>query len=232
MMTVMLLSVPGAFAFNFEDFSFTGLFESFISIFKKNDNAEEKTNENIEDKNNEVSNTQNAGNEAKSKDSGGEKNSNTNTNTNINSNTNNQVKNSVQKTNTGDEVNPPVVQETVPEKPVKSVTLANITYTENDLKASMNNNAQFEGYIKGFGYDCLYINTDKGTKFTLFFDTANGKMTSMELKKDCDKEIYMEESIVTDLNENGFQASKIGSYIKKTKIPTGMYFKAMKVMVS
>ena len=114
-------------------------------------------------------------------------------------------------------------------KPVKkevNVDLAGINYRETDFKLMMK---EQKDYVIGFGYECMYIETDKGTKFTLNFNTETGEVKSMKLGKSCEREIYIEEALITDLQENGFKAGNIKSYLEKTELPTSMYFKAIKV---
>lgn len=111
-----------------------------------------------------------------------------------------------------------------------NVTLAGSMYFLEDIKNLINNNEEYRGYVKGFNYDCFYINTDKGAEFTLKFDTNTGKVTSVTNGNDCKYEIYFEESLIDDFaNDGGFKAGKIKTYLDKTKIPMSMYFKAIKV---
>lgn len=106
------------------------------------------------------------------------------------------------------------------------VTLGGVEYTASQIKYSINAN---KDYIKGFGYDCLFIETDKGTKFSLFFNTETGEYKSLKLGEKCDRRIYLEESLLEDFSKDGFKASNIKTYLDKVDLPTSMYFKAIKV---
>lgn len=110
-----------------------------------------------------------------------------------------------------------------------SVELAGTTYSESQIKNSIYSNDNLQEYIKGFGYECIFIKTDQGKEFTVFFDTANGQMKSLKKGESCDRKIYLEESLITDLQQEGFQATKIKTYLQKVDLPASMYFKAVKV---
>ena len=113
-------------------------------------------------------------------------------------------------------------------KPELKIILADVSYTQNDLKVMMGNN-KMKTYVKAFGYDCIYINTDKNADFTLFFDVETGSLEKVQKGDNCDNKIYIEESLIVDIRQNGFSASNIKDYLKKIDLPTSMYFKAIKV---
>ncbi len=117
--------------------------------------------------------------------------------------------------------------ETKPKEP--TLTLSETTYTYNEITQIVNSKEEFKGYIKGFGYDCLFIKTDNNEQFTLHFDKEKGTISKIEKEDNCEKDIYFEESLINQINEEGFKASNIKSYLEKIDLPTTMYFKAIKV---
>ena len=102
-------------------------------------------------------------------------------------------------------------------------------YTETGLKATFKSRSDIQGYVKGFNYECVYVSTDKGEEFTMFFDTSSGYLKSLEKGKDCDREIGLEESLIGDFSRDGFKVTKVKSYLERVDLPTTMYFKALKV---
>ena len=126
----------------------------------------------------------------------------------------------VEKSNKTTVKKAPVVKKEV------SVDLAGINYRETDFKLML---AEQKDYIQGFNYECIYIETDKGSKFTLNFNTETGEFKSLKLGDSCERKIYVEEEVITELQTNGFKASKIKTYLEKVDLPTTMYFKAIKV---
>ena len=115
-------------------------------------------------------------------------------------------------------------------KPEIYITLAETKYTQSALKYTFANNEQLQGYVKGFNYDCVFVETDKGEKFTLKFNTEKGTLNSLKKGNSCeDKEIYMEESLIEDIQKDGFSGKKIKSYLERVDLPWTMYGKAVKV---
>ena len=110
-----------------------------------------------------------------------------------------------------------------------NITLAGQTYKKSQIISKINSNDEYLGYVKGFNYNCIAIETDKGEKFTMYFNTNTGKVTNVKHSLSCDKKIYVEESLITDIKKNGFEAKSIKSYLGRVDLPTTMYFKAIKV---
>lgn len=172
--TILLLTTPMAFAFSFSDFSFSNMFDSFLSIFKGTEEKEEPIQ-------------------------------------------NNSIK-TVQK-----------IQQSPPKEFI--ITMANHTYTQDSLKASINNNEKLNNYIKEFGYECLYIETDKGNKFTMTFNTNEGTLKKVTYGKSCDTQINIKESLISNIKSKGYNSTKIPQYMQKVDLPASMYFKAMGVLM-
>ena len=114
-------------------------------------------------------------------------------------------------------------------KPEIKITLAGTEYTQKTLKSSINTNDDIKGYIRGFGYECIFIETDKGTEFTMQFDPDAGILKSLKNGNSCEREIYLEESLITEITQNGFSAKNIKAYLEKVDLPLSIYGKALKV---
>lgn len=147
--------------------------------------------------------------------------------TSTQSNQNNNNVNNNNKQETKQQIAKPVIPSKPPEETL--ATINGQAYTKSQIASSLNTNEQFQGYIKGFNYECMAIETDKGAKLTLSFNTESGKVTNVIKTIDCDKEIYIEESLIADMKKDKFQGSKIKSYLERVELPMSMYFKAIKV---
>lgn len=110
-----------------------------------------------------------------------------------------------------------------------NISLGSFIFDKNNLQKSINSKPDLNTYIKGFNYNCISLKTDKNTKLTFKFNTNSGKITSIKTGLSCDREIYLEESLIDDLYKNGFSAKNIKTYLEKVELPTTMYFKAIKV---
>ncbi len=134
-----------------------------------------------------------------------------------------------------------IVEEKVEIKPVKvsspkntSSLPKNYTFLSQNLTFSQINDWYFKSnsskkYVQNFGYECVYLKTDKGTAITLNFNITTGTLKSVKNGKSCDIEILLEESLMEDIKINGFEVSKVKDYLKKVDMPTSTYFKAIKV---
>ena len=115
--------------------------------------------------------------------------------------------------------------------PNSSVILAGVNYSESYIKESINSQENIKRYIRGLGYGCVYVRTEQGEEFTLFFNTETGEITELELGQICEREITIDDTLITDLKNEGLQPSKIRSYLEKVELPTLMYLKILKVVV-
>ncbi|MFW5704379.1 MAG: hypothetical protein ACOCXG_00925 [Nanoarchaeota archaeon] len=106
---------------------------------------------------------------------------------------------------------------------------AGSSFTQSGLKSSVNSNGEIKGYIKSFGYDCVYLVTDKGNRITFKMDVDSGEIVSVKKGKSCDREVFLEESLITQIKSEGFSASRVKDYLEKVDLPWAMYGKALKV---
>ncbi len=121
-------------------------------------------------------------------------------------------------------------QSTTNSKPVDfNITLGSNTYKKSELMSAMNNNEEINGYIKGFNYECMAMETSGGEKVTFYFNTDTGKVKNIRKTLDCEKQITIEDSLIDDISKDGFEGKKIKSYLERVDLPTSMYFKAIKV---
>lgn len=119
-----------------------------------------------------------------------------------------------------------------PPRPEFTVNIAGTIYSESYIREVINTNDEFKGYVQKFGYSCVGITTDQGTEFTLNFNVDRGTVTSVRSGNNCDLKISFREELITQIEEEGFRASSLMSYLGKVDIPSSVYFKALRVVVS
>ena len=107
-------------------------------------------------------------------------------------------------------------------KPQKNITLSGVVYTESMLKQRFKGR---EEYVSGFNYECVSIITSQGEEFTLHFNTLTGEMSKLTLDLNCDRQIEIDETLINDLQKNGFQISNVKNYLTKIDLEMTMYFK-------
>lgn len=114
-------------------------------------------------------------------------------------------------------------------KPEVSVNLDGTVYTQSTLKSVINTKDNLKGYVQGFNYECVFIETTQGDKFTIHFNVETGEMTKLETKENCDRKIELDETLISDFKNDGFKVGNIKTYLSKVDLPTSTYFKALKV---
>ena len=111
-----------------------------------------------------------------------------------------------------------------------NIQLGNQTYNEEEIKKAINDNNQAQEYIQKLEYECFYITINKTKDFTIEMNPQKGEVTNISSGKSCDTTIEIEESLITQIQEEGFNSSKTKDYIKKVDLPMGVYAKAAKVI--
>lgn len=114
-----------------------------------------------------------------------------------------------------------------PPKTYEFLGQKNLTATQ--IKSWYFSSNETKKYLKGFGYNCIYVKTDGGTSLTFVINPYEGSVTSIKEGDSCENDIFLEESLLEDIKNEGFSATKIRKYLEKVDMPTSMYFKAIKV---
>ena len=112
------------------------------------------------------------------------------------------------------------------------LTFGNVTYEETPLLKRLNERDDSKNYSQQMNLTCLYIETDTNKSFTMEFNQTNGEIANLLDAKACDTTVTVEEALVLDLQENGFNKSKIPTYMSQAQVPTGLYMKAAQVFGS
>jgi hypothetical protein len=105
------------------------------------------------------------------------------------------------------------------------------SYKKEDLKNTINSNDMAKDYINKFNYDCIYVLTDKGVSFSFIFNPDKGMVNDIKIGKHCEREIKIEDSLIKEFQKNGFDSSKIKTYLNQVDLPWSVYAKAGKIFL-
>ncbi len=112
------------------------------------------------------------------------------------------------------------------------IIINNMSYSESDLKNSINNQEEFKKYFKAFNYECIAVNIKDGDKFTMHLNLEDGSLKSIKKEINCKQEILLDDNLIKDIQTNGFKISNIKSYLEQISMPTMMYLKIIKIILS
>ena len=105
-----------------------------------------------------------------------------------------------------------------------NVTIANTSFSENQIISKINSNEQYRSYIKKLGYDCFQFFIGDSENFSARFNVENSSIKDLSKQYICEDEIKVEESLVQQIQEEGFNSSKIKQYRKQVDVPFGVYW--------
>lgn len=115
-------------------------------------------------------------------------------------------------------------QQTQPINDDITITLNQQEYEEEQIKQLVNSNEEYRQHIADIGYECFDIEIENQENFTVQFDLNQSKIDDLSRQYQCGEEIIVEESLVTQIQENGFNSSKIREYESQIDMPYGVYW--------
>lgn len=121
-------------------------------------------------------------------------------------------------------------REPSPPKPPVTFNFAGTKYTQDDMRSAINNDERFKGYLKGLGYDCIAVTIIDGDDFTMTIDTNTGELKSVRKGVNCDQHVKIDESLILDIQAEGFKVMSVRSYLNRIEMPRMMYLRALKAV--
>lgn len=118
-------------------------------------------------------------------------------------------------------------QTNVTQEPINdevTISLAETTYTENEIKNTVNSNPTYSSYIQKLGYECFQVELGEREEFSVRFNLEDSTIEDISKIYVCDDTIRIEESLITQIQEEGFNSSKVNQYRKQVDAPFGVYW--------
>ncbi len=105
-----------------------------------------------------------------------------------------------------------------------SITLAGNTYTEEEIITTVNSNPTYSSYIQKIGYECFQVELGSTEEFSVRFNLEESTIEDISKMYVCEDTIKIEESLITQIQEEGFNSSKLNQYRKQVDAPFGVYW--------
>lgn len=113
-----------------------------------------------------------------------------------------------------------------------NISIAGETFTEPQFKELINSNEQYKEYIKKFDYECFQVKLGTEEEFSMRFNLETSTIEDLSKEFVCENEIVVEQELVEQIKEEGFDGSKIKEYRKQIDVPFGVYWALGKDYIS